>query len=448
MKKTTALLLCLILAFSLMLPAYAAEPGELTASAQLEYIQKYGNVYLSITGEDFRSAGYAYGDIVTVSFLGQTLDLPFCSNFSDVDSGNPGLFLRNQDPNIILAINMGDFATTYGIAVKTTNEDKSFFWSWAEGVTEPVQFTIFLKEAAGYLEEYTLRSMQYTDVRADYPDLTDAGFANFRAVETTGMGKGVLYRSCSPINPLHNRSTYADAAIRAAGVTVVLNLADDEATARSYEGFAGSYYSSTSFIALNMGVDFTSPDFKTKLAEGIRFLASHPGVYAVHCTEGKERAGFVAAVLECLMGASYPEVAEDFMDSYYNYFGIIPGEARYDIILNNNLIKTLSAAFGVSDLSSADLSACAEAFLKDCGVSDADMTALKANLSAAPAKPEPQTAPAPAGETAYTVAAGDCLWNLAKRFYGDALMWRRIADANGLRDPYIIRIGQCLVIPA
>ena len=54
----------------------------------------------------------------------------------------------------------------------------------------------------------------------------------------------------------------------------------------------------------------------------------------------------------------------------------------------------------------------------------------------------------PAQDTVYIVHAGDCLWNLAKRFYGDPLQWKRIADANGLRDPYIILIGQSLRIPA
>ena len=52
-----------------------------------------------------------------------------------------------------------------------------------------------------------------------------------------------------------------------------------------------------------------------------------------------------------------------------------------------------------------------------------------------------------AGET-YTVQAGDCLWNLAVRFYGSGAQYARIADANGIRNADYIRIGQILVIPA
>ena len=50
-------------------------------------------------------------------------------------------------------------------------------------------------------------------------------------------------------------------------------------------------------------------------------------------------------------------------------------------------------------------------------------------------------------ESDYVVVSGDCLWNLAGRFYGDPFGWSRIAEANGLRAPYLILIGQRLRIP-
>lgn len=71
---------------------------------------------------------------------------------------------------------------------------------------------------------------------------------------------------------------------------------------------------------------------------------------------------------------------------------------------------------------------------------------------AQPVTPTEPTEPAkPAGdgsESAYTVAAGDCLWNISYRFYGTGSKFTRIAEANGLKDPYLINIGQVLVIPA
>ena len=52
------------------------------------------------------------------------------------------------------------------------------------------------------------------------------------------------------------------------------------------------------------------------------------------------------------------------------------------------------------------------------------------------------------GETSYTVVSGDCLWNISYHFYGAGAKFTRIASANGLKPPYLINIGQVLVIPA
>ena len=137
-------------------------------------------------------------------------------------------------------------------------------------------------------------------------------------------------------------------------------------------------------------------------------------------------------------------------------------DARYSVILNSNIVKTLSAAFGVADLKTADLAAGAGDYLKSIGLSDEDLANLKKNLSAkpetsseteTPAEAEPETpsliAPAPeSADTTYVVVAGDCLWNLAWRFYNNPLKWKTIADVNQLRNPHLIFVGQTLKIPA
>ena len=198
MKKLFSLLLAMSLLLSLGLTALADSPAPLTATAEAAKIQKYGNMVLSLSCEEIKAAGYAYGDVLTVKFLDRHLEIPFCSNYSDVDSGSPAVFARADDEFVQLAINMGDFATTYGIALKATHEDKSFEWNWAEGVEGPVTFQISLHDAGGYYDDYVLHQLSYTNERTDYPELTDEQFANFRAVTTTGMGEGVLYRTSSP----------------------------------------------------------------------------------------------------------------------------------------------------------------------------------------------------------------------------------------------------------
>lgn len=49
----------------------------------------------------------------------------------------------------------------------------------------------------------------------------------------------------------------------------------------------------------------------------------------------------------------------------------------------------------------------------------------------------------------YTVVSGDCLWNIAKKFYGDGSQYTRIYEANKdkISSPNLIYPGQVLTIP-
>lgn len=59
--------------------------------------------------------------------------------------------------------------------------------------------------------------------------------------------------------------------------------------------------------------------------------------------------------------------------------------------------------------------------------------------------------PAQTAETpgTYTVQKGDGLMSIARRFYGDAGMWRRIYEVNRDRipNPDLIKVGMVLTIP-
>ena len=383
-KRLTTAAFALLAAVSVLLsPAAKAEAASyksITTRAVVANTQKYGNVVLDLKCTDLLAGGYAYGDVLNVSFLDRKLALPLCSYYPDVDPGAPGIFAVETETNVNLAINMKDFATSYGIAVKTPMPDGSEVWIPAAGVGESFAVEISMKEPGGYYADYLVHQISYVDDREAYPRLTDEQFANFRPVLTTGMGAGKLYRSASPVDPLHNRNTYADAAIRNAGVNVIMNLVDTEKELKSFEGLERSYYVKQKYIVLNMGVDFEAPDFRQKLAAGLRFFAENPGVYEVHCTEGKDRAGFVSAILECLMGASYDEVIADYMVTFYNYYGITPEDPKYQAILNGNIVKSLQTAFGVKDLKRADLAKEAAEYLRQIGLRDDEIAALKANL--------------------------------------------------------------------
>ena len=123
MKKTLSLLLSLVLMLSLALPASAAETEYPTLEGGVTEIQKYGNIVLDIDPADLKDGGYTYGDLLTVTVNGTGYDMPLCTNYSDVDTG--ALVLRDSEGVLIAAINMGDFATSNGLAAKVTAEDGS-----------------------------------------------------------------------------------------------------------------------------------------------------------------------------------------------------------------------------------------------------------------------------------------------------------------------------------
>jgi LysM repeat protein len=49
--------------------------------------------------------------------------------------------------------------------------------------------------------------------------------------------------------------------------------------------------------------------------------------------------------------------------------------------------------------------------------------------------------------TTHTVKKNDCLWALAKTYYGKGSLFTRIAKANKIDEPYTIYVGQKLTIP-
>lgn len=67
-----------------------------------------------------------------------------------------------------------------------------------------------------------------------------------------------------------------------------------------------------------------------------------------------------------------------------------------------------------------------------------------AALRAPPAPGQPPPPPRPA---AYVVRPGDTLWSVAADLYGMPELWRQLAAANGISDPYRLRPGDVLAVP-
>ena len=370
--KALSVLLCaavLLTALTGCAPGKKAQP---LRNGGIIHEPEFGGVYIDTSIEDFNALGYAYGDSVTVTFSnGYTLeDLPYYNGYYTAN-GEPLLIAYPGYPYIKAAVNNG-----------------GDLWEIA-GLQEGDTAEIRLQTRGKYAAVQNARDIHYTDERADYA--SDAVFANFRSVKAGNIPEGRLYRSASPCDNQHNRAPYVDALMQEAGVRFILNLSDTDEKIRNYladPAFASPYFRTlysgggvVKPIALNM--NYGSEDFRRKLAGGLIAMAENEGPYLTHCTEGKDRTGFVCMLLEALCGASYDEIVADYMETYANYYGITPEKdaEKYETIVSSVLDPMIGSLLPASaDLRTADLSACARQFL--LGAMDgAQVDALTARLT-------------------------------------------------------------------
>ena len=372
-KKPLAILVLCVMVLNLSSCAPAENPSDKTEAvrATVIEIEKFGHAVLDITTADFADIGYELGDVVCVRFASYEADMPFYDGYYS----KPGtVMLRGITPedNIAVCINYGDFSAETGIALGDIVE-------------------ITMVEKAGMLAVQELCSLKYSNDRADYSN--DATFANFRAVTIGRIGNGKLYRSASPINNENGRASYANDLVASVEVAAVVNLADSiediEASCEA-EDFDSEYYRTLyeagNVMALDLSSNFFSDKFACSIADGFSFLAHSEPPYCVHCTEGKDRAGFAIMLLAALMGAELEEIVDDYMISFYNYYGIDKETEpeRYETVLNNNLLAMLYHVTGVNtyeELAQVDLETAVTQYLLDAGMTQNDILTLKEKLS-------------------------------------------------------------------
>jgi protein-tyrosine phosphatase len=163
---------------------------------------------------------------------------------------------------------------------------------------------------------------------------------NFRDVAGEGialpsgrhMATGVVYRSAM----LKGLSAEDAQALRKAGVAEVIDLRTDYVAARSpdpaIEGvahhlvniFAVTRTSSAQYRTVaaararmrQMNVDFVDVAAqRRKIAEALTLIAAADGPILFHCTEGKDRSGWISALLQLTAGASRAEVTSEYLKS-------------------------------------------------------------------------------------------------------------------------------------
>lgn len=153
------------------------------------------------------------------------------------------------------------------------------------------------------------------------------------------------------------------------------------------------------------------------------------------------------------------------VEKKYNYIEVNTLSGTLNFIVNEETIKLkagdtvklkglgkyLSGNYYVKDItrqiSSNDYSHAATLIKTDVGASL--KTSTKSKDKKKPAKKVKSSNSKDNAKRTYTVKKGDCLWNIAKKFYGNGSAYTKIYDANTnkIADPHWIYPGQVFVIP-
>lgn len=337
-----------------------------TLDAVLTGYDDFNNAELDVTRADMKAAGFVPGDVLSVAIRDEVLELPYHSGF----------FTRIGE---MLVVDYPSYEHTVITASSTGLSDK---YLGLEGT----RVTLSVKRKAGALEAERILGMQYSNDRSDYSD--DVEFANARMVMTNGMAENRLYRSASPFDNKFGRAPYVSAYLEEQGVSTVLNLADNEETGRSYQdvpSYSRKLMDGGDVIFCKINSNYRSVDFNDKLISGLKEMSAREAPYVIHCTEGKDRTGYACALLEALAGASYDEIAQDYLLSYRNYFHITPEKNPKECraLLSLRLNDALMYYCGIDDeslLASVNLSEAVCRYLLAHGMTQPQIDALRNTL--------------------------------------------------------------------
>lgn len=416
MKKLFALLLTLCLLLS-PISAYAepAESLEEPLSVTLDVLNRGADAFygcdVNISIPDFIALGFELGDACDVVLEN---DL-YRYEFKSVPFYN-GYYTKTGDPLLC----------AYGYAVKENRgEDYQYtrtdypylrfcfnnreMWNLLH-LTTDMKCTITLVEQGGYEYEQKLvggltYSKDFEDYEAKNGITKEEVFANFRAVKSDAMKENVLFRSASPFDNANNRAPYVNELAKANGIDYVLNLADSQTKIDKYKesdvwselDYSQQLLDNDRVCLMSMSAAYEGAAYQAALVKGLNSALEHNATKILfHCTEGKDRTGFVGLVLESLCGASYEEMLFDYMVTYDNYYNLTEASDKtaYDYIVElkfNDMVNYLltfdpsleakgDGTYDLAGVTPENFATAARNLLAKAGMSEDNLQALTALL--------------------------------------------------------------------
>ena len=357
----------------LVFSSCAADNGPALRQASVSENTKFKSATVEITAEEFGKLGFALGDSCDVVFSnGYTLtDVPYFN----------GYYVKNAAP-VIVAYPSDKYLTV------TLNNIG--IWDTA-GLTDDCTVTVTLNTAGKYLATQEALGQSYSLLRDEYA--SDEEFCNFRALSGGRLKNNFIFRGASPVDNSRNRAKYTDGLLEKNKIASVVDLADSDDEIRAAfdeENFSSAYFSSLyesgRAVALDMSSAYASDAYKKSVAAAFRHMLNTDGPYYIHCMEGKDRTGFVCALLEALAGADYDEMCADYMKTYENYYKISAEKTpeKYNAVVSLYFDAFMECLVGTDDinvLKSADYVGGARSYLKSGGMTDGEIDAFIALVS-------------------------------------------------------------------
>ena len=286
----------------------------------------FGNVFIHISPSDFEKQGFALGDSVNLEFSNgaKFLDIPYYNGYY-AKVGNVALVSYPGSEYLIAAICNG-----------------GSLWDEAS-VDENTTAKISLAEKKKYLViQNALDIYEFQNKKA--PDER----AVLREVKAGNLKEKTLYRGLSPLDVknIGKSEKTVDDLIEEAGIKFIINLTDTkEQTIEKIESGQTdtSYYKKLfdegKVANIRLDMNYKSDSFAGKVVEVLKTISKNEGPYYIHCTEGKDRSGFVCMIIDCLAAANYDEICDDYMKSYEYNFNITKENTpdKYDVIKGETL---------------------------------------------------------------------------------------------------------------
>ena len=121
-------------------------------------------------------------------------------------------------------------------------------------------------------------------------------------------------------------------------------------------------------------------------------------------------------------------------------------------VLFSTNIKVSMESYSITDESKNGFDLMVKIKLKQYRSYSTKLCKIKVQQNTATATKQVERAPsstdnAPGLPMSYKAQSGDCLWNLAKKYYGDGSKYTLIAKANNMSDPNVLYVGDALTIP-